>query len=53
MNNIKIKVFSSLNRNMNKLKWPHPILIKEQIELNGYAIVEKVLNKSKPIVHGL
>ena len=47
MNNVKIKVFSSLNRNMNKLKWPHPILIKEQIELNGYAIVEKVLNKSK------
>ena len=43
MNNVKIKVFSSLNRNMNKLKWPHPILIKEQIELNGYE---------KPLVEG-
>ena len=47
MNISKIKVFSSLNRNINKLKWPHPALIKEQIELNGYAIIENVLKKPK------
>ncbi len=44
---MKVKIFSNLKRNINKFKWPHPILIKEQIQLNGYAIIENVINKTK------
>ena len=43
---MKISVFSNLKRNLNKFKWPHPVLIKEQIQLNGYAILENVINRS-------
>ena len=41
------KVFSKLNRNLNQNKWPHISLIVEQIRLNGFAIIEKILDQKK------
>ena len=43
---MKLKVFSHLKKNSTKLKWPNKDLIKEQIKLNGYAIIENFINKS-------
>lgn len=42
---MSLKIFPGQKKNINNHSWPHITLIKEQIQLHGYAIIKNVIEK--------